>query len=80
MSKFYIEAYYPDGTQILGNLDGQTVIHASDYRRTNHYKNLKGKLSAGIKFTRAKFFRVVDARNHIIEQFDNINYRPRAES
>lgn len=38
--KVYIEAYYLDGTRKLGNLDGQGVITAKNYRRTKHYKML----------------------------------------
>lgn len=40
MSKFYVEAYYADGTPILGNLDGQGIIYAKSYKRTLHYKEL----------------------------------------
>ena len=38
--KIYIEAYYKDDTQKLGNLDGQGIIRAKNYKRTNHYKML----------------------------------------
>lgn len=38
--RVYIECYYADDKQILGNLDGQAVIDAIDYRRTNAYKRL----------------------------------------
>jgi len=37
---YYIECYYADGKPILGNLDGQAVIHARLYRRTAAYKRL----------------------------------------
>ena len=38
----YIECFYADGSQILGNLDGQAVMHTSPqtYRRTEAYKRL----------------------------------------
>lgn len=39
--KVYVEAFYEDGTRKLGNLDGQGVITAKDYRKTNMYKALK---------------------------------------
>lgn len=41
MMKVYIECFHADGKEILGNLDGQAVIHAKNYRRTNAYKRLK---------------------------------------
>lgn len=37
---FYIECFHKDGTQILGNLDGQTAIRAKNYKRTLAYKRL----------------------------------------
>lgn len=41
MPKLYIEAYYQDGGQKLGNLDGQDVLRAKFYKRTKHYKMLR---------------------------------------
>ena len=38
--KHYIEAYDLNNKQILGNLDGQGVIRAKQYRRTLAYKAL----------------------------------------
>jgi hypothetical protein len=38
--KVYIECYRADGSQILGNLDGQAVLHARNYKRTSAYKRL----------------------------------------
>lgn len=38
--KFYVEAYDENDQQILGNLDGQTVLRAKNYQRTAHYKAL----------------------------------------
>lgn len=40
--KVCIECYRKDGSQILGNLDGQCVIDAKDYKRTLKYKKAKG--------------------------------------
>lgn len=39
--KVYIQCFYADGKQILGNLDGQGIITAKYYRRTLKYKNLQ---------------------------------------
>lgn len=38
--KVYIEAYDGSGRQMLGNLDGQGVINARQYKRTDRYKAL----------------------------------------
>jgi hypothetical protein len=38
--KYYIECFYKDGTQILGNLDGQAVLCCKQYKRTLAYKRL----------------------------------------
>lgn len=37
----YIEAYFADNSQKLGNLDGQACLDVRDYKRTNLYKALK---------------------------------------
>ena len=39
--KHYVEAYYADGSIILGNCNGQGIIYAKNYKRTDHYKSLK---------------------------------------
>lgn len=41
--KYYVEAYRSQTEQILGNLDGQTVLHCKYPKRTNHYKMLMGE-------------------------------------
>lgn len=45
--KYYVEAYYGDGTPILGNLDGQGIIHSPHFRRTNYFKWLSGNILKG---------------------------------
>ena len=40
MTKYYIEAYDISHNQILGNLDGQTALNVTAYRRTLIYKEL----------------------------------------
>lgn len=40
-SSVYFEAYRADGSQILGNLDGQYVHCGPMYQRTRHYRRLK---------------------------------------
>lgn len=38
--KYYVKAFYKDGTQKLGNLWGSTVINEKQYKRTDKYKSL----------------------------------------
>lgn len=71
--KVYIEAFYADATQILGNGDGQGPITAANYKRTNAYKNvLAGKVSK-----RPKSYRVVTTDDRVLETFDNPSYLQR---
>ena len=37
----YFEAYRADGSQVLGNLDGQGVTKAKNYQKTTWYKALR---------------------------------------
>lgn len=39
--KLYIECFLADGTQILGNLDGQAVLDCRNYERTSAYRRLR---------------------------------------
>ncbi len=39
--KYYIECFYADGGQILGNLDGQAVMNCTRYQSTKAYKRIK---------------------------------------
>lgn len=41
MSKYYVEAFYENGSIILGNCDGQNIIYAKNYKNTKCYKDLK---------------------------------------
>lgn len=68
----YVEAYRADGTQILGNLDGQYAYRGRDYFRTDHYKALRdGK---PIKHTRVHHWHVVQAGRVIKIILNNKNY------
>jgi len=65
MPKVYVEAYDEHDRQILGNLDGQTVIHAKEYRRTKHYKAL---VSGTIPVSDRVFsWRIVNEKNQVLE-------------
>lgn len=73
--KVWIEALRADGSQILGNGDGQGPITAANYRRTTHYKTAK----AGRISKRPASYQVVQDRSGLIlETFPNPEYIPAA--
>lgn len=65
--KVYVEALWPDGTQMLGNGDGQGPIDARDYRRTLAYKNVR----SGSVSRRPATYRIVTPDNRVLETFAN---------
>ena len=66
--KTYIECFHADGSQILGNLDGQAVIRARNYRRTNAYKRL-ARIVGNPSWMNGKvaFARIVSEDGRILE-------------
>jgi len=48
--KLYVEAYYADDTPVLGNCDGQGILYAKQYRRTDHYKELLNSRSNRVSY------------------------------
>ena len=68
MAAGYIECYRADGSQILGNLDGQAVLRTVNYKRTNAYKALS-KIVGNPKWMNGKvaFARVVTSSGTILE-------------
>jgi hypothetical protein len=67
--KFYIEAYAADDSPLLGNLDGQGVIYAEQYRRTNMYRSLRD----GHFMKRVAYHLIRQAStNRVIERIDHV--------
>jgi|GEM_PF-4256148 len=66
--KVYVEAYYSDNTPMLGNLDGQGVIHAKNYKRTKHYKGLSARNTLNNKVA---FYHIVSPSGAILETITN---------
>lgn len=65
---FYIECYYIDGSQILGNGDGQAVIRTPNYRRTYAYKNMLKRVgNPAYMEAKVAFARVVRPSGEIVE-------------
>ena len=65
----YIEAYYADGSPILGNMDGQAVISAKQYKRTNAYKRAVWLLADPKRtYKRVAFYRVVTPDGRLLEE------------
>lgn len=71
--KVWIEAFWSDATQMLGNGDGQGPITAANYKRTQHYKNVR----AGEVSKRPAMYRVVTDDGKVLELFDNPSYLAR---
>lgn len=63
----YIECYHANGSQILGNLDGQAVVTAN-YKLCKAYKRLKN-IIGNPKWMDAKvaFAKIVTKDNKVIE-------------
>jgi hypothetical protein len=68
MAAGYIECFRADGSEILGNLDGQAVLRTLNYKRTNAYKSLK-QIVGNPKWMNGKvaFARVVTSSGTILE-------------
>lgn len=71
---FYIEAYRADGSQVLGNLDGQACLRVKKYQRTKHYFNLKHGIIKVMKDIH--HWKVVDVSGNVVETFNNPNFKP----
>jgi hypothetical protein len=59
--KYYIEAYDTEDKPMLGNMDGQGVIYARAYRRTQRYKSLFEL----IQKTKVHYYSIVKASSRI---------------
>ena len=68
----YIQAYRQDGSQILGNLDGQDSLDARDYRRTTRYRALHG--GTFHRCPRVAYWRVV-RDDKVLETIPNPSYK-----
>jgi hypothetical protein len=59
---YYVEAYDSNDRQILGNLDGQTVLRVRNYKRTKHYRNLRT-----LRTHRVSYYNIVAVDGRIVE-------------
>jgi hypothetical protein len=67
----YSCAYREDGTQVLGNLDGQTsFISVRDYQRTHQYKALKSGHDRP-RHPRIAYWQIEDSLGHVFEVIPN---------
>jgi hypothetical protein len=64
--KYYVEAYDANGGSILGNLDGQSVIHCKNWMKSAIYRRLnntpKEKLSL---HGRVVLYKIVDIYGNV---------------
>lgn len=73
--KLYVEAFGERDNIILGNLDGQGVIRAIRYRRTNHYKALVSG-EGRPKWSKIKIWKIVDENDSVKETIYNRFFVP----
>jgi hypothetical protein len=71
--KVYLECWYNEHAQILGNLNGQRVWEGKNYKRTFWYHDLKTGYY-GANFRRVKFFRITNEKGDILEIFENHHF------
>ena len=64
--KYYVEAYYEDGSEILGNCDGQTVLRCRNPRRTKHYRHLRDAIAIN-RHPRVAYYKIVDQFGRLFE-------------
>jgi len=64
--KYYVEAYYEDGGQILGNCDGQMVLRCRNPRRTKHYRHLRDVI-AHRKYPKVSYYKIIDDKGRLFE-------------
>ena len=75
---YYIESYYDDDREILGTMDGQGIISARQYKRTNRYKWLCGiDTPTECKYSRAAYFAITNHAGKRIEKITNPYYKGR---
>jgi len=72
--KYYVEAFDHNCKEILGNLDGQGVINAKQYRRTNFYKSLHTRKTLN---NRVYKYHIVTESDRTVEIVYNENFIPK---
>ena len=73
---YYIESYYNDGREILGTINGQGIISARQYKRTNRYKWMRGINTPNErKYSMVAYFVITDYDGKPIEKISNPYYR-----
>ena len=73
---YYIESYYADGGQIYGTTNGQGIISAKQYKRTNKYKWLCGINTPNErKYSRVAYFVITDYDGAPVEKITNPYHR-----
>lgn len=70
---YHIEAYNHNDAQILGNLDGQTAFDAKLPKRVKHVKELIAGYPARPRYSRVKFWRVMNGHREVM-RIENPNF------
>ena len=70
--RFYVSAFYRDGTPILGNLDGQRSWEGKNYKRTTWYKRLPNHKTLNNKVYK---YHIADESGRTLEVVMNQTYQ-----
>jgi len=73
MKKTFIELWSrEENRSIFGNMDGQGIINAKQYKRTDYYKSLRGKLATARKYRKDEslFYKIVTPEGKLLETID----------
>ena len=73
--KFYIEAYYLDGSPILGNGDGQAVLRCANYRRTKAFADLISPMRP--RYPRVAYWQIVTKHGTVVDTIRNTFHEAR---
>lgn len=74
MPRYYFEAFREDGSEILGNCDGQRSIDVRDPARTAHFRRLCTGEDRP-KWNNVSYWKLVDASGNVYAVINNPHYK-----
>lgn len=72
---FYVEAYRPDGSQILGNGDGQAILKCKIFRNTKLYTHLIFGIPGWAVWTRPAYWLIRNEREEVVCRIPNKRHK-----
>jgi len=75
--KYYVEAYDVEGRQMLGTMDGQTVLDCKRPLWTAHVRRLMREPASRLSLGgRARFYRIVTEAGRLVATIDKGGLKP----